>query len=199
VVVRQGRLIAVVEILVIWCAVLLLGVGCAGTSSEAPKEGQGHTEATNKEQTRSAEATASEEEARCDGTRTTKNPMAGGTYITNDLPGCPKGGLLLGTNKPEKLAGEDGADEVRGLGGSDEITDGLGKDLVYGGMGEDNLIGYGGDTSLDRFYGGPGNDIVQSRDVPAVKDVVVCGGGTDTVYSDKADVGVGGCERVKVR
>jgi hypothetical protein len=197
-VVRQGRLIAVVGTFLIGGAVLLLVVSCAGTSSVAPQEKEkGHTEAT-KEQARSPQATEAEE-ARCDGTRTTKNPMAGGTYLTNDLPGCPKGGLLLGTNKPEKLAGEDGADEVRGLGGSDEITDGLGKDLVYGGMGEDNLIGYGGDTSLDRFYGGPGNDIVQSRDVPAVKDVVVCGGGTDTVYSDKADVGVGGCERVKVR
>jgi hypothetical protein len=199
-VVRQGHLIAVVGTFLIGCAFLLLVVGCAGTSSEAPMEGQGHTEATNKEQTRSPEATASDEEARCEGTRTLKKPTIGqGIVTTNDLPGCPKGGLLLGTNKPEKLAGEDGADEVRGLGGSDEITDGLGKDLVYGGMGEDNLIGYGGDTSLDRFYGGPGNDIVQSRDVPAVKDVVVCGGGTDTVYSDKADVGVGGCERVKVR
>ena len=36
----------------------------------------------------------------------------------------------------------------------------------------DNLIGYGGDASLGRFYGGAGNDTVQSRDVPAVKDTV---------------------------
>src|SRR5215216_6246245 len=68
-VVRQGRLIAVVVTFLIGCAVLLLVVGCAGTSSEAPKEGQGHTEATNKEQSRSSQATDSEE-ARCEGTRT---------------------------------------------------------------------------------------------------------------------------------
>ena len=107
--------------------------------------------------------------------------------------------LIVGTNSGERITGTKNAEKIRGLGGSDEITDGLGKDLVYGGMGGDNLIGYGGDTSLDRFYGGPGNDIVQSRDVPAVKDVVVCGGGTDTLYADKADVGGGGCEQVKVK
>jgi Ca2+-binding RTX toxin-like protein len=107
--------------------------------------------------------------------------------------------LIVGTNAGERITGTKNAEKIRGLGGSDEITDGLGKDLVFGGRGGDNLIGYGGDTSLDRFYGGPGNDIVQSRDVPALKDVVVCGGGTDTVYADQADVGGGGCEQVKVR
>ena len=66
-----------VRAFLIGCAVLLLVVGCAGTNSEAPKEGQGHTEATNKEQRHSPEATEAEE-ARCEGTQTTKNPMAGG-------------------------------------------------------------------------------------------------------------------------
>jgi len=72
-------------------------------------------------------------------------------------------------------------------------------DLVYGGRGADNLIGYGGDTSVDRFYGGGGNDLVQPGDVPALKDVLGCGGGTDTVYADKADVVGGDCERVRIR
>ena len=75
--------------------------------------------------------------------------------------------------------------------------DGRGKDVVYGGRGVDNLIGYGGDASLDRFYGGGGGDTVQSRDVPAVKDVVICGTGTDEVYADKADVVSEDCERAK--
>jgi Ca2+-binding RTX toxin-like protein len=105
--------------------------------------------------------------------------------------------LIVGTDAGERITGTRNAEEIRGLGGSDEITDGLGKDLVYGGAGADNLIGYGGDTSVDRFYGGRGNDIVQSRDVPAVKDVVSCGDGTDTVYADKADVVSDNCERVK--
>jgi Ca2+-binding RTX toxin-like protein len=76
-------------------------------------------------------------------------------------------------------------------------VDGRGKDVVYGGSGVDNLIGYGGDTSVDRFSGGDGDDTVQSRDVPAVKDVVRCGTGTDTVYADKADTVSDACERVK--
>src|SRR5215211_5212345 len=133
-VVRQGHLIAVVGTFLIGCAVLLLVVSCAGTSSEAPKEGQGHTEAT-KEQTRSAEATEAEE-ARCDGTRTFKNRQQGpGTFVTNDLPGCPKGGLLLGTDEHkyrriDQLAGKDGDDEIRGLGGPDSLLGGPGNDVI---------------------------------------------------------------------
>src|SRR5215204_1012203 len=59
-VVRQAHLIAVVGTFLIGCAFLLLGVGCAGTSSETSKKEKGH----------SPEATASREEARCEGTRT---------------------------------------------------------------------------------------------------------------------------------
>jgi Ca2+-binding RTX toxin-like protein len=102
--------------------------------------------------------------------------------------------LIVGTDAGEQIRGTKNAEEIRALGGSDEVTDGLGRDLVYGGKGGDNLIGYGGDRRVDRFYGGDGNDIVQSRDVPAVKDVVSCGRGTDTVYSDKADVVSENCE-----
>jgi hypothetical protein len=60
-VVRQGHLIAVVGIFLIGCALLLPVSGCSGVRSEAPQEGQGHSRATTKEQTRSPEATASEE------------------------------------------------------------------------------------------------------------------------------------------
>jgi Ca2+-binding RTX toxin-like protein len=107
--------------------------------------------------------------------------------------------VIVGTSAGEQIMGTRNAEEIRGLGRSDEISDGFGRDLVYGGMGADNLIGYGGDTSVDRFYGGHGNDIFQPRDVPAVKDVVICGSGTDTVYADKADVLSGECEQVRTR
>ena len=158
---------------VIGCAVLLLVVGCAGTSSNAPKEKQqGHTEATKKEQTRSPQATASEE-ARCDRTRTVKAKgedarMYGGTSVTNDVPGCPNGGLLLGTDnlrtdKIDYLDGKEGDDEIRGLGG---------EDLLFGGPGNDVI------------YGGPGGDFVS------------CGHGHDEVFADRADVYGGDCERV---
>jgi hypothetical protein len=51
---------------------------------------------------------------------------------------------------------------------------------------------------VDYFYGGGGNDIVQSRDVPAVKDYVSCGSGVDRVYADKADIVSVNCERVSI-
>jgi hypothetical protein len=221
VVVRQGRSIAVVGTFLIGCAFLLLVVGCAGTSSEAPKEGQGHTEATNKEQTRSPEATASEE-ARCEGTRTTKIPdLAGGTYITNDLPGCPKGGLLEGTDKRahrvDMLAGKDGDDKIRGLGGGDALFGGPGSDVIYGGPGGDRpLFSQEGD---DVIYGGPGNDWPMSGDegedviyggdgrdrlsglqpplsrLPAQRDELYCGKGRDTYEADKLDYVDSSCEK----
>ena len=105
--------------------------------------------------------------------------------------------LIVGTSHAEQIKGTRYAEEIRGLGGPDEIVDGRGKDAVYGGSGADDLIGYGGDTTVDRFSGGDGRDTVQSRDVPAVKDVVRCGTGTDKVYADKADVVSDNCERVK--
>jgi len=104
---------------------------------------------------------------------------------------------IVGTNSGEQINGTRNAEEIRGLEGSDEISDGLGADLIYGGIGEDNLIGTASDTSVDRFYGGSGEDILQPRDVPAVKDMVSCGPGTDTVYADKADDIGGDCERVE--
>jgi Ca2+-binding RTX toxin-like protein len=104
---------------------------------------------------------------------------------------------IVGTSSGEQINGTRNAEEIRGLEGSDEISDGLGADLVYGGIGGDNLIGSGGDTSVDRYYGGSGEDIFQPRDVPAVKDMVSCGPGTDTVYADKDDVVGGDCEQVE--
>jgi hypothetical protein len=141
-VVRQGHLIAVVRAFLIGCAVIL-AVGCAGVRSQAPqKEEQAHTEAT------------ASEEARCEGTRTIK--WEGEVVTTNDLPGCPKGGLLSGTNEKDTLYGGEGDDEIHGLGGVDAIFGGGGNDVIYGGPGDDSpLWGIEGD---DVIYGGDGND-----------------------------------------
>jgi hypothetical protein len=230
-VVRRGHLIAVVGTFLIGGAVLL-GVGCAGAGSEAPRKEQGHTkatkqehghtEATMKEQTRSPEATEAEEEARCEGTRTTKIPdLSGGTFITNDLPGCPKGGLLEGTDKRnhrvDMLAGKDGDDEIRGLGGGDALFGGPGSDVIYGGPGDERpLSSQEGD---DVIYGGPGNDWPMSGDEgedvlyggdgrdrlsglqpplsrrPAQRDELYCGKGKDTYTADKLDYVDSSCEK----
>jgi RTX calcium-binding nonapeptide repeat (4 copies) len=146
VVVRRGHLIAVVVTFLIGCAFLLLAVGCAGTSSESSKMEQEPTEATKKEQTRSPEATASEE-AQCQGTRPF---LQQGVHLTtNDLPDCPKGGPLLGTDKADKLGGKEGDDEIRGLGAADQIFGGAGNDVIYAGPGNDfNLTGDDGDDVI---------------------------------------------------
>jgi Ca2+-binding RTX toxin-like protein len=126
----------------------------------------------------------------------------------NSITGTDQTDVLSGTGQTERIFGLGGGDQLNGGGGSDlikggqgqdELGDGYGKDAVYGGGGADNLIGQGGDTSADHFYGGRGDDLFQPRDVPAVKDFVGCGAGTDTVYADEADVVEGDCERVNVR
>src|SRR5215216_5316468 len=103
-VVRQGQLIALVVAFVIGCAVFLMA-GASGVQAEA----------------------SNKEEARCQGTRTFKK--WGEHFTTNDLPGCPKGGLLLGTDGPDHLAGLEGDDKIRGLGAKDEIFGGAGNDV----------------------------------------------------------------------
>ena len=214
VVVRQGHLRAVVGTFLIGCAVLLLlGVGCAGTSSESSKKEQGS----------SPQATASKEEARCEGTRKIKwngGPLPGGVYTTNDLPGCPKGGLLSGTDKRDKLNGFDGDDDIRGLGGNDDVWGGDGNDVIHGGPGNDILEGdkvheknadviYGGDgddslgggEGADVIYGGDGNDDLGEgggvhKDVHP--DKFYCGKGKDKIYSPspgKNDYVSSSCEK----
>jgi RTX calcium-binding nonapeptide repeat (4 copies) len=142
-VVRQGQLIALVVAFLIGCAVVLIA-GASGVQAETSKK----------------------EEARCEGTRTIKLASLGGEIVTtNDIPGCPKGGLLLGTEGSDQtrsrdparptLSGGDGDDVIRGLGGNDEIFNGWGDDVVYAGPGNDNVSPESGD---DVIYGGPGND-----------------------------------------
>ena len=183
---------AVVGAFLIGCAVLLVLVGCAGVRSEAPREEQqGQTEATTEEQGRSPEATASEED-RCGGTRSLQGrsvpaqPNPRGPYLTNDVPGCPNGGLLSGTDGKDKLYGGDGGDEVRGLGATDEVYGGLGEDVLYGGPGDDTVWGStiavveaGRYKSDDVLHGGPGNDMM----IDDGGDSVFYGAGAATRYT----------------
>ena len=109
-----------------------------------------------------------------------------GVYSTNDLPGCPKGGLLLGTDKPDMLDGKHGDDEIRGLGGSDPYLDGgEGNDIIYGGDGDDEpnnkgqyAVGLHGGDGSDTLYGGDGDDSVEGDNG---KDVLYGGDGNDVV------------------
>ncbi len=77
---RQGRSIALVVAFLIGCAVVLMA-GASGVQAQA----------------------SNKEEARCEGTRTIRPADLGGEIVTtNDLPGCPKGGLLLGTEGSDR-------------------------------------------------------------------------------------------------
>jgi RTX calcium-binding nonapeptide repeat (4 copies) len=215
-VIRQAHLIAVVGAFLVAVVV----VGCAGVHSEAPqKEEQGHTEATT-EQTHSSGAAASEE-ARCEGTRTYKEPGLPGPgharswlITTNDVPGCPKGGLLSGTDKADKLDGKKGDDEIHSLDGIDEIYGGDGNDVIYGGPGDDTLqsgadgddVIYGGDgndfwllgrAGEDVLYGGKGNDDLDGVDRwrgSPVRDELYCGPGKDKYAADRLDYVDSSCE-----
>ena len=199
--IRQAHFMAVMGAFLIGCVAVVLVVGCAGVRSQAPQEGQGNTEAT-KEQTRSPEATASEEEARCEGTRR--------LYTTNDLPGCPKGGLLSGTDKRDRLRGQQGDDEVRGLGGFDTLEGGPGNDILYGGPGVDEVSGaegadviYGGDgddhlypgEGNDVIYGGDGNDVIRANETYGQRDKLYCGEGRDKYQAGKNDYVDSSCEK----
>ena len=206
--VRRGHLIALVRTFLIG-HVILLAVGCAGTTS---------SEFSNKkEQGRSPQATASEEEARCEGTRTVKSPISGDedVYTTNDLPGCPKGGLLLGTDKPDKLAGLKGDDKIRGLGAKDEILGGEGNDVIYAGPGDDPFLAadegpaagddviYGGPGDEMEISGGNGDDVIYGGDGDDYltemwdrgTDKLYCGRGKDVYDADKKDFLSSSCEK----
>ena len=183
---------------VIGCAILMVA-GCAGTRSEAPKEQQGSSpQATASEEAR-CEGTrtyhlyqvvhrpgywngplraGSEEDIKKADKKARQFTMDFGVYTTNDLPGCPKGGLLLGTDEPDKLDGKEGDDEIRGLGGSDHYLDGgPGSDVIYGGDGDDGPNPEGGE-GLD---GGPGNDAIYGGDG---NDGVYGGNGEDVLYGE---------------
>jgi len=144
----------------IGCAVVLMA-GASGVQAQASKK----------------------EEARCEGTRKI-NVNLPARFTSNDLPGCPKGGLLLGTDKPDLLAGEKGDDEVRSLGGKDFVMGGPGNDVLNGGADNDSLIGDGRDENgNDIIYGGPGDDGNLNGD-----------DGNDVIYGGPGDDGSRGMD-----
>ena len=185
--IRQVRLVTVVWAFTIGFAVLM-AVGCAGARSEAPQEEEQRRAEATEEQARSPQATASVG-ARCDGTRTFR--QYGGVFTTNDLPGCPKGGPLSGTGRPDFLDGKAGHDEIRGLGAEDFIFGGTGDDTIYSGPAGDGLLG--GGEGEDIIYGGPGNDDIHTGG-DGEWDKLYCGEGRDEYLANKGDHVSSSCE-----
>jgi Ca2+-binding RTX toxin-like protein len=162
-------------------------------------------------------------EDRCQGTRIIET--MGEDYTTNDVPGCPKDGVLSGTDRTDFLYGGDGEDEIRGLGEPDDLHGGLGGDVIYGGPGDDSLdsgeIGgvmrldrsndvlYGGDGSdllfgyegEDVLYGGDGNDFLDGSDRGPNDDQwdeLYCGAGRDKYLAGRLDYVSSSCEEGKL-
>jgi hypothetical protein len=71
---------------------------------------------------------------------------------------------------------------------------------MVGGGGGDWLIDGPLDEAAkdDVLSGADGDDIIVADHVPAVKDVVSCGGGFDREVADSKDVVADDCERVRV-
>jgi Ca2+-binding RTX toxin-like protein len=162
-------------------------------------------------------------EGGCGGTRIIVT--MGEDYTTNDVPGCPKGGEITGTDRTDYLYGGDGEDEMRGLGEPDDLYGGLGGDVIYGGSGDDSLdsgeIGgvmrldgsddvlYGGDGSdllfgyegEDVLYGGDGNDFLDGSDggpKDNQRDELHCGAGKDKYLAGRLDHVSNSCEEGKL-
>ena len=118
------------------------------------------------------------------------------SLVTNDVPGCPNGGLLLGTDKPDELAGQEGGDEVRGLGGRDQLEGGPGNDILYGGDGDDTVEPPGlPSRGADVIYGGDGSDLIDARGYGRQPDKLYCGEGKDQYLADNNDHVDSSCEK----
>ena len=129
----------------------------------------------------------------------------GGNKVSVGGPG--NDGVAGGLGSDTILGGSDN-DFVFGAEGSDRtVAGGEGRDLIDPFTGSDRMLGEGGgdwlfDGPLDEaskndvLSGGDGDDFFFADHVPAVKDIVSCGGGFDRVVVDRKDVVANDCEKV---
>jgi Ca2+-binding RTX toxin-like protein len=110
--------------------------------------------------------------------------------------------LAYGGTGHDVVVGGDGGERLRGNKGNDRLSGGAGNDRLVGGAGHDRLSGGDGDDVLkggrgrNTYRGGAGRDVIAARN--GTRDVVDCGGGSDTARVDAADR-VTHCERTSVR
>jgi Ca2+-binding RTX toxin-like protein len=90
----------------------------------------------------------------------------------------------------KNLQGGPGNDAVVGGRGSDNVLDGAGNDLLIDGPDRE--------SSQDKLSGGDGTDVLLVHNVPAAKDIAICGGGFDRVLADRKDLVASDCERVRI-
>jgi Ca2+-binding RTX toxin-like protein len=124
-----------------------------------------------------------------------------------NLAGGSGDDTLIGGPHRERLRGDEGNDVFVAGPGDDRLTIGAGHDLARAGKGADrieNIGDVGGaplDTGTDRIFAGPGNDDVESVQIPQQLggDLVDCGSGRrDGAGIDPGDR-TRACEKVEVR
>jgi Ca2+-binding RTX toxin-like protein len=141
---------------------------------------------------------------------------AGVVVAAKNLGGSSRGDVLKGTKRADRILGRGGDDLIRGkkgrdrlfgnagndtlLGGKkkDKLRGGAGADVLSGGPGPDRMIGGDGENQINMAdgveQGSPGNDVINARN--GKPDEIDCGAGDDTVFVDRAEDGVYGCEKV---
>jgi Ca2+-binding RTX toxin-like protein len=141
---------------------------------------------------------------------------AGTVVVAKTIKGGPKGEVIKGTKKRDRIFGRGGDDLIKGKKGrdrlfgnagndtlaggkgKDKLRSGPGKDILLGGPGNDRMVGGAGPNQLNMRdgveQGSPGNDVIDARN--GVADEIDCGAGNDTVYVDRAEDGVYDCENV---
>lgn len=117
---------------------------------------------------------------------------------------CPGGGACGGTARNDTMRGGTGDDRMVGGGGDDRMFGGSGQDMVKGKRDSDTIEGgedddkVKGGSGRDTVKGGPGDDIVRGgthgKTNDGARDVLDCGGGTDTVYFVDGRDSVRNCE-----
>ena len=146
-----------------------------------------------------------------------------GTDGPDTLRGTNGDDNLIGKGGNDDLYALNGRDTLLGGPGKDVVVDsrqevgpeatrillgGPGNDIVVGGRGSDNVLGDAGndllidgplrESSLDKDFGGDGNDVLLVDNVPAAKDIATCGGGFDRILADREDLVAPDCERVRI-
>jgi Ca2+-binding RTX toxin-like protein len=89
-------------------------------------------------------------------------------------------GEVDGSSAGDTIRGQADEDSLNGIQGSDTVNGREGIDTVVGMEGNDTLTGGSGEDNIDA---GPGNDTIKAVDNE--KDIIVCGGGNDTVFFDQ--------------
>lgn len=114
-----------------------------------------------------------------------------------------KGGLgddtLYGGNEAQTVGTNADRERVEGGDGKDVVIGGAGIDELKGGGGNDVLVeGPIGDAAEEKFIAEDGDDQIYTASIPASRDVVQCGNGSDFAQVDGLDDVNNDCETVEV-